>query len=435
MGEEEALSNGGVDNLLVEEAVATIELPIHVTLGLALLGVVAELLHSLLEAHLVAVDQSQHAVGQVLGLLVRAGDTAAGIAVEDIDDAGAEAVGTHGAGHHFGHHPLVADHLGLQHGAGRSGGNLLVKGSLEGRSLHIRGVIAAVRLGVDKEGHFVLGHGLELVPHLLHIVLDVGQVLSGRIDGEGNELKLAHLFLHAELGAVLIVVSLEIGIADDGLFVSHTAVRQGGHTDVGGLAAVGGYLLVDGLGHVEALADKAVVFLLFAVASHILLQLDPLHAAHGVEVVEVVNPIVHLLDVETAGLRVGKRLTHGGVDEHAGIHVAQLGSRNGEAELRGLLLHEGLVDKLLPHHLANLGLHFRRNLRGLLLHLVVVLHLTHQLVEALRSHGGGVDFAHVGDTAAVLGQVAEDKSQNSDTNDSNCYPRMFSDTSNDCHFL
>ena len=129
---DEAAAHGAVDELLVQEAVAAVELPVHVALGLALLRVVAELLHSLLEGHLVAVEHGQHAVGQVLCLLLAAGgDVAANLVVEDVDDAGAEAVGTHGGGHHLGHHPLVADDGGLNHGAGLGGGDLLVQGALK----------------------------------------------------------------------------------------------------------------------------------------------------------------------------------------------------------------------------------------------------------------------------------------------------------------
>ena len=81
MLKDEATAHGAVDEFLVQEAVAAVELPVHVALGLALLRVVAELLHSLLEGYLVAVEQSQHTVGKALGLGVAAHDVAAGVLV------------------------------------------------------------------------------------------------------------------------------------------------------------------------------------------------------------------------------------------------------------------------------------------------------------------------------------------------------------------
>ena len=201
------------------------------------------------------------------------------------------------------------------------------------------------------------------------------------------------------------------------------------------LGAVLGHLGGHGLGHVEAGDDERGILLLLAVFLDGFLQFDPLQAGGGVELVEVLDDAVDVGVVVLARLRVGEVLAHVGVDELAGVHVAHLGRRNLDAQLGGLLVEQGLVDEVLPHLLADLVLHLGGHLGGLLLHLVVVLHLLDQLVEALARHRLAVHGAHVGHASLVLGQVAKDERNNSNTDQQYCHPRMFSNTSDNSHFV
>ena len=234
---------------------------------------------------------------------------------------------------------------------------------------------------------------------------------------------------------MLVVVGLVVGIVDGGLFVVDRREGQHHGTHVGHSVAVFGHLGDKGLGHVETGADQRVVLLLLTVGLHIFLQFDPLHAAGGVKLVEVLDELVDVAHVELARLRVGEALAHIGVDERAGEHVVDLGGAHAKAQLGGLLLHEGLVHKLLPHLLADLLLHLRRHLGGLLLHLVVVFHLGNLLVETLRGHSLAVHLANVGDAAVVFRQVAQNERQNGNTDYGNGPAGMLPNSSNNSHFV
>ena len=145
--------------------------------------------------------------------------------------------------------------------------------------------------------------------------------------------------------------------------------------------------------------------------------------------------MVDYLNVNLTSLWIAKRLTDGSMDKCTSVHVANLCTGNLHAHLRGLFLHEGLVDKILPHLIANLHLQLGRYLSCTLLHLVVVLHLGDQFVKLPRGHGLAVNNTHVRYASAVLGKVAKNERQNGHTDNCHSHPRMFSNTSNDSHFL
>ena len=362
MFKEEVSSHRRVDDVLVQEAVSAIELPIHVALGFGFLRIVGELFDGLFEGHLFAVQQCEHAVGQVLGLVVGACDIATGGAVEHIHNACTQAVGSDGATKHLGHHPFAFSHYGSQHGAGSTCGNHFVERGFERACFAVGRVIAAVGFCVDKERNLLLGCGLELIPHFVHLILDVGQVLWGGVDGEGDEFYVAKLFSYAEVALVSVIVVLIVSIGERHFVVAHALERQHGDAHIRAVGRIRSHFLSNGLGHIEARADEGGILLLLAVLTHIFLYFHPLGAEVGVELVKVLNHVVHLAHVVLASLRVGEHLAKVGVDEGAGVHIADFGRSDGKTELAHLLFHQSLVDEVLPNLLANLGLNISGDL-------------------------------------------------------------------------
>lgn len=426
-------ADGVVDDILVKEAEAAIGLPRHIALGIVLLVVVGELSDSLLERHLISGEESLDAIGESLGLSVGARDITAGALVKDIDTACAETIGALFDLHNAGHDPLVAGHLRGDELISADRRDKGIERSREFVGLFKGRVIAMSGDLTDEERYLLDGCLEELVIRLGDALRYFLDIFGGRSKGVGHEAEGTYFIIKTELGLMFVIILLEIGIGRFSVLIRDRREGEASDADIGAGGGVRSKLSGERFRGEETLSDKGSVFLLLAVLFDILFEFDPLQTSVSVELFKVVDIIFHSLYIILTGLRVGEKLTYIRMDKEAGVHIAHFGRRDSETESLVLFAEDSFVDDVLPDLIAEFVFDIGRDLFDALLAFVVILHFLDEGVEMLSGDSRAVNFADIGEAALIFGQVADDKSDNSDADEGNSYPGMFSNTSNNTH--
>ena len=115
------------------------------------------------------------------------------------------------------------------------------------------------------------------------------------------------------------------------------------------------------------------------------------------------------------------------MDEAADVHIADLCIGDDNAQCVHFLVKKAFLHDFLPNTLFE-------GVVAVAAHIVVLLALQHTAVEIVVGHLVAVQLGK-SLLVTVLLKVADDKSNDSYTHNGNCYPRMFSNVSNNSHLL
>ena len=126
------------------------------------------------------------------------------------------------------------------------------------------------------------------------------------------------------------------------------------------------------------------------------------------------------------------------MDEFTRVHVFLFGIRHHEAQFLQLLAHHGLIHEIGPQrvtkNLFHLGIESQAGILGIETNLG--LFTVNHVLKLNAVERDTVDLRHVDVGATVsLRQVSDNEGNDGDTHDSYSYPRMFSDTTNNSHFV